>query len=209
MAAEQLTLAVRAAATEELGTKDERRLTGSLPSREASEGEARKRKAARAKEWRERNPERFHAAKKACYERKKEAYEAVRKAWLEKNREHHLSWRRQRYAGRVASDPAFKIEQRLRSSLYGFMRRKRSYRPASVMALVGCTHAELRAHIEAQFTDGMSWDNHGAWEVDHIRPLCSFDLLKEDERKAAFFYKNLQPLWRLDNLSKGKRTPAP
>ena len=34
-----------------------------------------------------------------------------------------------------------------------------------------CTIAEFKAHIEKQFKEGMSWDNHGEWHIDHIIPI--------------------------------------
>lgn len=72
---------------------------------------------------------------------------------------------------------------------------------------VGYTLDELKAHLEAQFTDGMSWANLGAWHIDHIRPLASFTIAGLDcpEFKAAWALANLQPLWKRDNLSKGAR----
>ena len=32
-------------------------------------------------------------------------------------------------------------------------------RSTSVFALVGCSPAEFRQHIESQFVEGMTWDN--------------------------------------------------
>ena len=51
----------------------------------------------------------------------------------------------------------------------------------------------------------MSWDNRNQWHVDHIKPLCAFDLTDPEEQAAAFHYSNLQPLWALDNMRKGGR----
>jgi hypothetical protein len=51
----------------------------------------------------------------------------------------------------------------------------------------------------------MTWANHGEWHIDHIRPLASFDLRKEDHLVLAFHYTNLQPLWAQENLRKGAR----
>ena len=51
----------------------------------------------------------------------------------------------------------------------------------------------------------MNWDNYGQWELDHIKPCCSFDLTKGKEQEECFNYQNLQPLWKIDNIKKGGR----
>lgn len=50
----------------------------------------------------------------------------------------------------------------------------------------------------------MSWDNYGEWEIDHIKPCCSFDLSLPENQLACFNYQNTRPLWRVDNLDKIK-----
>jgi len=70
------------------------------------------------------------------------------------------------------------------------------------MEYVGCDVDTLRAHLERQFVDGMTWENQGEWHIDHVRPCASFNLDNEDERHKCFHYTNLQPLWGPDNLSK-------
>lgn len=46
----------------------------------------------------------------------------------------------------------------------------------------------------------MSWDNYGEWEIDHIRPLTSFDKFATPSEVNAL--SNLQPLWKEDNIHK-------
>ena len=72
---------------------------------------------------------------------------------------------------------------------------------------IGCSADELKEHIESMFKDGMSWENHGkeGWHIDHIVPLSSFDLTDREQFLAACNYKNIQPLWAKDNLSKGAK----
>lgn len=70
---------------------------------------------------------------------------------------------------------------------------------------LGCTPADLVAHLEAQFQPGMTWENRGEWHIDHIRPLASFDLTDREQVRAASHYTNLQPLWAADNQAKGAR----
>lgn len=63
----------------------------------------------------------------------------------------------------------------------------------------------IKEHIESLFKDGMSWDNHGRgegkWNFDHIIPLASAKNI--DELKRLMHYKNLQPLWAVENSTKG------
>lgn len=67
--------------------------------------------------------------------------------------------------------------------------------------LVGCGIPELKAHLEAQFTNGMTWDNYGSWHVDHRIPLASATSIADVWRLCH--YTNLQPLWAADNIRKG------
>jgi hypothetical protein len=61
--------------------------------------------------------------------------------------------------------------------------------------LLGCSAAELRRHIERQFTKGMNWKNYASlWELDHVIPISKFDLTKPEEVKKAAHFTNLQPL---------------
>lgn len=68
-------------------------------------------------------------------------------------------------------------------------------------ATMGCTYAEIRAHIEDQFEDWMSWDNYGEWEFDHIVPYKAFPTVEELEKdhKLVCWYKNVRPLSRTHN----------
>lgn len=99
-------------------------------------------------------------------------------------------------------------EERVRSNLYIATNRvvkRGGTKPGRSCDLLGCTLAEARVHIERQFLPGMTWENHGAWHIDHLRPIASFDLTDPEQVRAAAHYTNLQPLWALDNLRKGAR----
>ena len=54
------------------------------------------------------------------------------------------------------------------------------------------------------FTDNMSFDNYGLWELDHIKPISSFNLDNIEEQKKCFNYNNIQPIWKEDNMKKEK-----
>ena len=102
-------------------------------------------------------------------------------------------------------DPAFKLSKELRSKLGRAIKRKTKL--YQTLDLIGCSVAFLKGYLEAKFTEGMTWENHGEWHIDHIKPCSKFNLLDETEQKACFHYKNLQPLWGIDNLVKGDKFP--
>ena len=83
---------------------------------------------------------------------------------------------------------------------------KGNVKQGSAIRDLGCTLPELRLHLEAQFSDGMNWENYGSgWHIDHVVPLTNFDLSDRDHLRKASHYSNLQPLWKTDNLRKGAK----
>jgi hypothetical protein len=56
----------------------------------------------------------------------------------------------------------------------------------------GLCRKELRAWFEAQFFDGLSWENFGkAWQFEHIIPITWFDSSHE-ELKACWNFLNIR-----------------
>ncbi len=71
-----------------------------------------------------------------------------------------------------------------------------------------CDIDTLKSHLESQFVEGMTWDNYGEWQIDHIIPVKYKKNGKIPSLKTVIrrlHYKNLQPLWAKDNISKGNR----
>lgn len=107
---------------------------------------------------------------------------------------------RERYLREVSS-PEGRLKRRVMSRIWSAMN-SQSVNARGTFSAVGCSADELRAHIEKQFTPGMTWANYGEWHVDHIRPCASFDLSDPEQFAACFNWSNLQPLWAAENLSK-------
>jgi hypothetical protein len=104
---------------------------------------------------------------------------------------------------RKLTDPEFKLLKTLRSRLGTAINRQNSSKNNTTIELVGCSVSFLKGFLEAKFKEGMTWENHGEWHIDHIKPCASFNLLNEEEQKKCFHYTNLQPLWATEKLSKG------
>jgi len=118
------------------------------------------------------------------------------------------------YKKRIQSDIEFKIRKTLQLSLNRVLKSMNSSKNHHTMEYLGCTTLEFKNFIEAKFTEGMTWNNHGfyydeygnkhiGWHLDHIIPCIAFNLLNEDEIYLCFYYKNYQPLWGIENIKKG------
>ena len=83
---------------------------------------------------------------------------------------------------------------------------KFNYKSLSSINLLGCSIEEYKQYLESKFTPEMSWKNYGSyWEIDHIQPCSSFDLIKEEEQKKCFHYLNTQPLTVEENRIKSDK----
>lgn len=113
-----------------------------------------------------------------------------------------LAARRQR-AARVDLRIKEALRSRVRVALYQYKRGSR--KAGGAVKDLGCTIQELLNHLESQFSPNMSWENYGEWELDHVKPLSLFDLTDSVQFKEAANFKNLQPLWKIDNQKKGAK----
>jgi len=91
------------------------------------------------------------------------------------------------------TSPIKKIKRKLLKRLRRFIRGSDTKLKRETM---GCTLAFFRAHYESLFKPGMTWENYGEWESDHIKEMNSFDLLNEETWKVCMHWSNLQPQWR-------------
>ena len=158
--------------------------------------------AAYNKDYAEKNKEKIKAKRRERYLKNKQEIKEVSNAWKEKNKNYIREYNRQYTAKRYNSDPVFKLKLNQRSRVRVILKNTKS---AKTHELLGCSFEELKFHVESLFVDGMNWENMGEWHIDHIMPLAAFDLTKEENQKIAFNYKNLQPLWAIDNLKKGAK----
>jgi len=130
-----------------------------------------------------------------------------RKKYVQKNKIKLNARRMQRHNYRKDNDPAYIITRRLRFRLRTAIKSLggEKYKRNSFSELVGCDKETLKVHIESKFKKGMTWANISDIHIDHIKPCSSFDLTKVEEQLKCFHYTNLQPLWKVDNISKGAK----
>jgi len=107
-----------------------------------------------------------------------------------------------------ATDPQFKIAKNIRSRTRLALKRCGAVKADSVIEkMLGCSIEFFKDYFSSLFTEGMSWDRFMAGDIhiDHITPCIQFDLTNPEEQRICFHYTNLQPLWEIDNLKKGRK----
>ena len=73
---------------------------------------------------------------------------------------------------------------------------------SSTLDILGIDVEKYRKWFEWQVTPEINWTNT---EVDHVKPICLFDVSKDEELKEAFSWKNTQPLLKHDLQLKGTK----
>jgi hypothetical protein len=147
----------------------------------------------RMKNWRQNNPEKSKEIIKNWEENNKD-----------KNKKYHKKYDKIQkpiwYKNKYHTDVEFKMIELLRKRINSSL--KNNSKSNSTKTLLGCTVQECRLHLEKQFKPEMTWCNHGKiWEIDHIKPCASFDLIKEEEQKKCFHFLNLQPLFKTTEIA--------
>lgn len=151
--------------------------------------------------YRKDNPDKVKELKKRIYERDKERILMVVKTYRENNRQKRNEYNK----NRKIVDPIYNLKHLMNSRMRIFMKSQNITKKNKTFEIVGCSPEELKEHLENQFKNGMTWDNQGEWHIDHIIPLSSGNT--EEEIIKLCHYTNLQPLWAIDNMKKGSKTP--
>jgi hypothetical protein len=140
--------------------------------------------------------------------------------WYKTHRDVMPRWKRnhpdriraanRRYAKKKRSTLRGKLNSLMGSNISTSLRRSKNGQCWE--KLVGYTLEELIRHLSKQFTEGITWDNYGAyWHIDHKIPIAAFNFTtpKDYDFKACWSLKNLRPLEKTANLVKGDSLEVP
>lgn len=149
--------------------------------------ENREKVSAKGRRWREGNRDRKAAA------------DAV---WRAKNPDRVKAMIARRWQ-KARDDPVDRIHRAVRACIVQSIRKGSKARRKTV-DLLGYDFEQLKAHLERQFSKGMTWANYGEWHIDHILPVASFNYETPDDPafKVCWALTNLRPLWAEENRAK-------
>jgi hypothetical protein len=159
------------------------------------------------KKYREKNKEKLNEYHKEWSKLKRKELREYHSTWRGNNREHVNEKTRLWYLNRRRTDPSFRLKCNTRTAVWTCLKERDVAKYRSTFELLGYSLKELMTHLEALFTEGMTWDNYGEWHVDHKIPMNNFNFETTDdpEFKLCWCLDNLQPLWGPDNLTKGTK----
>ena len=118
------------------------------------------------------------------------------KLYNEKNRE-----RRNRYLkNKRETDINFRIISNTRNRIYKSL--KGMTKQLTTREILGIDIYLYRKWLEFQFTPEMNWLNI---EIDHVKPICMFNVSDNEQLKHAFSWQNTQPLLKKYHQLKGTK----
>ena len=141
---------------------------------------------------------------KNCILKKQKQYDIENR---DKKREYQLKNREQINSrmnlyikNRIKTDVKFRLIHNTRRRIHHALKGKT--KSSSTRHILGIDIETYKKWIEFQFTPEMNWSNI---EIDHVKPICLFDVSDDEQLKEAFSWKNTQPLLKHDNRQKGTK----
>lgn len=152
--------------------------------------------------YREDNKDEIKIKRKEYREKNKDKIKEYNKKYRSLNKD-DIREQRRNYIKIKNNDPIFKCKTNIRLSILKSFKRNGFSKNSKTCDILGCSYEEFKLHLESQFEDWMTWENHGnpkdgileegkTWDIDHIIPLstatCEEDIIKLNH------YTNFQPL---------------
>ena len=190
-------------------------------AREQYQANSGRKKEANRKRY-QANPERQKEANRKWYQANSEQRDEVARKWREANqercKENGRKWREanpektRAYSLKRYSTPKGKLKCLMSGGMKKSLTRN-GKNNVHWEHLVDFTNAELKRHLEKQFTQGMTWQKFldGEIHLDHIIPISAFNYQSPEDLdfKRCWALKNLQPMWAKANMSKGSKLSKP
>ena len=132
--------------------------------------------------------------------RNQENIKNYKKQYFQQNKERISENKKQYVKNRIKTEGNYLLmvytRNRIHKSSKGMMKQ------SSSRDILGIDIETYRKRIEWQMTPDINWSTI---EIDHVKPICWFDISKDEELKKAFSWKNTQPLLKYDHHLKATK----
>ena len=150
------------------------------------------------KEYYEANKDDISEYYKNHYKDNKDTYMENNRKWRSNNKEAI----RKKENERLHNNISLRLKKSCRTRIWYALKRVGPTKRRS-LKLIDCDIDFLKAWLQSNFKEGMTFDNYGSyWHVDHVIPCSLFNLTIDDEINHCFKWTNLQPLEASLNISK-------
>lgn len=100
--------------------------------------------------------------------------------------------------------PEMRLRDSLQTRVWQCLKSERN--SMTLVKYLQCTHEFFLGWIIFQLYDNMTIENYGSvWNIDHCTPCASFNFNDIEDIKRCFIWKNLRPLRKEKNFTKGKK----
>ena len=164
----------------------------------------------------EREAKRYLKNRNEILERQKHKYKNNINGYKDKSDEYYEKNKKEMFKRntkycikRKKRDPAFKLRHLVSNQILRSLKKERGSKCGhSCWDFLPYTKEELVKHIENQFDENMSWNNHGSyWELDHIYPQSKipYDSMSHPNFLKCWNLNNLRPLEAKENHKKNNK----
>ena len=107
---------------------------------------------------------------------------------------------------KMKTDPLFKLERNMRTRTYQIFVAETEGKAERSWKHIGCSPKFFQDWIKYQLYDGMTRENYGKyWNLEHVKPISTFDLSDPVQINKCFSWKNVQPYKTDKNREKGTK----
>lgn len=165
-----------------------------------------------SRDYKSKNKEIVREKRKEHYKNNKEHVLELSKIYYINNREKKMNKRKEyrlenkdilneKMRNYKKDNHLYRMTCNIRTLISNSLRKNGYTKKSRTYEILGCSYIEFKEYLESLFLEGMSWNNRNEWHIDHIIPLSFAE--NENELLLLNSYKNLRPLWCVDNLIKG------
>lgn len=130
-------------------------------------------------------------------------YKEYMRVYLKEYNIRNKDKRNKRVKERMLEDSLYRFKVKVRKFICQSFKRRKESKMMHTEDVLGCSFEEFMNHICSLFRDGMTIDNYGEWQIDHIIPLSTAETNEDVVRLCH--YTNLQPLWASENRAKSNK----
>ncbi len=157
-----------------------------------------------SKIYRENNREKLNEYTKNWREDNKDYVKSKKSIYYQDNKEIIIDKVYSYQKERLKTDSLYKLSRGIRALISLSFKNQFTKKAKRTQEILGCSFEEFKIHLENMFDENMNWDNQGSyWHMDHKTPVSWAK--NEEELYKLNHYTNFQPLYGLDNLSKGNK----